>query len=215
MKKIIISALAMALTYGTVMAQEKTQEHKKHHKEQYGKMSEKLNLSQEQKDQMKIINDDFRNQMQDLKKNENITVKEQKTRREELAKNHRERVQSILTQEQKVQFEKMKKEHHDGAKGKTQKTKRSGKNYGEGRMEKMNERLNLSTEQSEKLKTLHSGMSEKIKNIRANETLTQDQKKEQVKQIMEKQKEEMKSILTEDQLKKMEEMRSNRSKKVK
>jgi Spy/CpxP family protein refolding chaperone len=215
MKKVIISALAIVLTYGSVMAQEKTQEHKKHHKEQYGKMAEKLNLSQQQKDQMKTLNDEFRKQMEELKKNDNITVKEQRTRREELAKNHRERIQSILTQEQKDQFEKMKKEHHDGAKGKTAKTKRSGKNYGEGRMEKMNERLNLSTEQSEKLKTLHSGMSEKIKNIRSNESLTQEQKKEQVKELMKKQKEEMKSILTEEQLKKMDEMKSNRDKKVK
>jgi len=214
MKKIIISALVIVLAYGSVMAQEKTKT-KNHHKDQYGKMSENLNLSQEQKDQMKTINDEFRNQMQALKKNEGITVKEQKTRREELVKNHRERVQSILTQEQKVQFEKMKKEHHDGAKGKTEKTKRSGKNYGEGRMEKMNERLNLSTEQSEKLKTLHSSVSEKIKNIRSNESLTQEQKKEQVKVLMEKQKGEMKSILSEEQLKKMEEMRSNRNKKVK
>ena len=214
MKKIIISALVIVLAYGSVMAQEKTKT-KNHHKDQYGKMSENLNLSQEQKDQMKTINDEFRNQMQELKKNESITVKEQKTRREELVKNHRERVQSILTQEQKVQFEKMKKEHHDGAKGKTEKTKRSGKNYGEGRMEKMNERLNLSTEQSEKLKTLHSSVSEKIKNIRSNESLTQEQKKEQVKVLMEKQKGEMKSILSEEQLKKMEEMRSNRNKKVK
>ena len=113
MKKIIVSALAIIIGFGSVIAQEKNQDksemHKGLHKKDFSKMGEKLNLSQEQKDQIKAINEEFRNQMQDLKKNENITVKEQKERREELAKNHRERFQSILTQEQKDQFEKMKK----------------------------------------------------------------------------------------------------------
>ena len=214
MKKIIISALVMLFAFGSVMAQEKTQEAKKHHGEQFSKMSEELNLSQEQKDQMKSINDEFRNQMQDLRKNENITVKEQKNRREELFKNHRERIQSILTADQKVKFEKMKKEHH-GKSGKNENTKRGGKNFGGGNIEKLSESLNLSKDQSEKLTTLHSGMSEKIKNIRANESLSQNQKKEQVKEVMKQQKEEMKSILSEEQLKKMDEMKSNRNKKAK
>ena len=213
MKKIIISALGMMLAFGSVMAQEKTQE-TKYHEGHYGKMSEKLNLSQQQKDQMKSINDEFRNQMQDLKKNENITVKEQKNRREDLVKNHNQRIQSILTAEQNAEFEKMKKEHHHGEKGEMGRNK--GKKYGEGNMEKLSEHLNLSNDQSEKLKTIHSGMSEKIKTIKSNESLTQDQKKEQVKEVMKQQKEELKSILSEEQLKKMDEMKANRNnKKVK
>ena len=218
MKKIIISALGIMLAFGSVMAQEKSEDksqmHKGHHRGDFDKMGEKLNLSQTQKDQMKSINDEFRSQMQDLKKNENITVKEQKSRREELTKNHRERIQSILTNDQKVQFEKIKKEHSDKS-GKMGKTKRGGKDFGNGSREKLSESLNLSKEQSDKLKTLHSGMSEKIKSIRSNESLTQDQKKEQMNEVKKQQKEQMKSILSEDQLKKMDEMKSNRNKKVK
>ena len=58
-------------------------------------------------------------------------------------------------------------------------------------------------------------MSEKVKNIRSNESLTENQKKEQMKELRNEQKSEMKSILTAEQLKKMDEMKSNRTKKVK
>ena len=212
MKKIIIGAFVMLIAFGSVVGQEK-QEHKRNHKG-YGRGTEQLNLSADQKVQMKVINDEFRNQMQELKKNENITVKDLKTRKEELSKSHKERIQGILTADQKIQFEKMKQEHRSEGKGKKGKTKH-GRGYGEGKMESMTERLDLSKEQTEKLKAFRSGNSEKIKNIRSNESLTQEQKKEQMKELMKKQKDEMKSILTEEQLKKMDELKSNRNKKVK
>ena len=203
MKKIMIGAVVLMLAAGTVQAQDNRQIHKKHHRHQHGKMFEKLNFTQEQKGQMKSINDDFRKQMQELKKNDGITVKEWKSRKESLSKNHREQIQNLLTNDQKVQLEKIKQ---------GQKSNREA--YSKARMEKMSERLNLNKEQKEKLGSLRSGMSEKIKTIRSNESLSQEQKKDQVKELMKTQKEEMKSILTDEQFKKMQEMKSHHGGKM-
>src|SRR5688572_29725273 len=57
---------------------------KKHHgmKKDHQKVAvEKLNLSETQKQQMKSLNMEFRDKMQELNKNENITVKESKEKR--------------------------------------------------------------------------------------------------------------------------------------
>ena len=204
MKKIMIGAVVLMLAAGTVQAQDNRQIHKKHHRHQDGKMFEKLNFTQDQKSQMKSINDDFRKHMLELRKNEDITVKEWKARNETLRKNHREQVQNLLTNDQKAQLAKIKQER---------KTKHEA--YSKARMEKMTERLNLNTEQKGKLSTLRSGMSEKIKTIRSNESLSQEQKKDQMQELKKARKEELKSILTEEQFKKMEEMKFHRGKMVK
>jgi Spy/CpxP family protein refolding chaperone len=203
MKKIMIGAVVLMLAAGTVQAQDNKQIHEKHHRQHHGKMFEKLNFTQEQKDQMKSINNDFRKQMQDLKKNEDITVKDRNARKESLSKSHKEQIQNLLTNDQKVQLEKMKQEHRANREA-----------HANARMEKMAKRLNLNKEQKEKLVNLRSGMSEKIKTIRSNESLTEVQKKDQVKELMKTQKEEMKSILTDEQFKKMEEMKSHHGGKM-
>lgn len=52
-------------------------------------------------------------------------------------------------------------------------------------------------------------MAEKIKAIRENKSLSDERKKEEMKELMKKQKETMKSILTEEQMKKLQEERKH------
>jgi hypothetical protein len=56
-------------------------------------------------------------------------------------------------------------------------------------------------------------MDEKMKSIRDDKSLTEEQKKEKSKELRMQQKESMKSILTEEQMKKMKESRKHRSDK--
>ena len=51
-----------------------------------------------------------------------------------------------------------------------------------------------------------------MKAIRENKSLSDEQRKEQMKEMMKKQKENMKSILTEDQLKKLKETQHQKPK---
>ncbi len=203
MKKIIGLFLVAAIAATSVNAQEiperKSEKphmmHKKgrHH---HGMDMQKLNLTEDQKAKFKAQKESFKKQMEELKKNDNITVKEWKGQMESLKKENKAKMNGILTSEQKTQMEKMKIEQ-----------KAKMQDMGKQRAEKMKAELGLSADQSARLDANRKETGEKMKSIREDKALSEDQKKEKVKAIMEGNKEKMKSILTEEQLKKMKEMR--------
>ena len=202
MKKLIGSLLALTLIVSASQAQDgKEKKHGgKHHSKEM--LSQQLNFSETQKKQLNDINAEFRKQMQELKKNDNITVKEFKSRKETIRKEQHQKVQSLLTPDQKAKLEQMKKDRI--TKGK----ERSAKGF-----ENMKSKLNLSDEQVNKLKASHESFAAKAKEIRSNKSLTEDQKKEQFKALGEQRKEDAKSILTKDQLDKMQQMHKERGNK--
>lgn len=208
MKRIVAAALALSLAFA-VKAQEiperkhdgfKPHGHpgKMHQRHPGGMDFKQLNLSEAQKEQMKTQHEGFRKQMEELKKNDNITVKEWRTRMENLRKEQKSKMESILTSDQKSQLEKMKTEkkamHEVDAKA---------------RMEKMKIHLGLTQEQTAKMEKNRKEMGDKMKAIRENKSLSDDKKRDEMKELMKKQKESMKSILTEEQLKKMKEGRQH------
>ena len=108
MKKIILAGLVMSMA---VAVQAQDGKHRRHEGMKHRTDAiHKLNLSEEQKAKFKTQHEDFRKKMEELKKNENITVKEWKSKMEGLRKDHKEKIQGILTGEQKAQLEKMKAE---------------------------------------------------------------------------------------------------------
>jgi len=206
MKKIILSAIIVSLAF-TVNAQEiperKGGRPMMHHKQRGHhdrKMALKqLNLTDAQKEQFKSQNESFRKQMAELKKNENITVKEWKSRMESLRKDHKAKMDGILTTDQKAQLEKIKT---DG--------RAKHEEIMKQRADRMKTHLGLTEEQSAKMEKSRKEMAEKMKAIRENKSLSDEKKREEMKELAEKQKETMKSILTEEQLKKMKEGRKHR-----
>jgi Spy/CpxP family protein refolding chaperone len=207
MKKIIGLFLVAAIAGTSVNAQEIPERksehprmmHKKGKHHRHGMDMKKLNLTEDQKEQFKLQRETFKKQMEELKKDENITVKEWKSRMETLRKENKAKMDGILTSEQKAQLEKSKTEQ-----------KAKMETMGKERGEKMKAALGLSAEQSAKLEANRKETSEKMKSIREDKSLSDEQKKEQVKELMKGNKEKMKTILTEEQLKKMQEMRQQK-----
>lgn len=205
MKKIIAAALLLSVSFA-VNAQEiperktgKPGMHERQRKGHHGMDMKQLNLTDAQKEQFKKEKETFKSKMDELKKNENITVKEWKSRMETIRKDHQSKVDGILTAEQKAQIEKKKtegKERHEGMMKK--------------RGEEMKTRLGLTDDQSAKLQQNRKEVGEKIKSIRENKSLSEEKKKEEIKEIMKAQKESMKSILTEEQMQKMKEGRKHK-----
>ena len=192
MKKVIVFAFAL-VSLSAAQAQEKRFRgggNKDHN------LTEKLNLSEEQKVKAKKLNEEYRKNMMDLRKKDDIPVKEWRSRREELNKKHRDDFRGLLSKEQRDQMEKMR----------TEKRTMSESNAN-ARMEKMKSNLGLTNDQVEKLKKQRSETSEKMKAIRENKSLDETRKREEMKGLMNKRKENMRSILTEDQMKKMQEMK--------
>jgi Spy/CpxP family protein refolding chaperone len=208
MKRIIASVLAIALTVTAVQAQEITE--RKHdgvhrqegRKKNHGKEMADLNLSEEQKTKFKALNQEQHQQMAELKKLDNITVKESRERMEALRNDHQAKVQALLTPEQKAKLEKKKEEH-----------KGEMKEMGKARGEIMKKELNLTDEQSAKLDASRKQMAEKMQSIRDDKSLSEEQVKEKSKELRKEQMKNMKSILTEEQLKKMKEGRKHHGRK--
>ena len=71
----------------------------------YGRVAQELNLSDAQKQQMKTINESFRNKMQSLKNDQTLSEEAKQERRKQLAEEHRTQVLAILTPEQRKQLE--------------------------------------------------------------------------------------------------------------
>ena len=193
----------VALVVTTIKAQEpRDREHrnhqmmKRHHR---GETFKNLNLTQDQKVQFQSLNEEHRKQMAELRKNDNITVKEWNSKKDALQKDHREKIQTLLTPEQRTQLEKEKLER------KAKMEERS-----KVRMDKLKTDLGLSDGQLVKLKSERAAAQGKIKVIREDKSLDDQAKKEQVRELMQKQKESMRSILTEEQLKKLDEQRQKR-----
>lgn len=202
MKKLILSVFALSM-FVAVKAQQIPErksdkphmmQRKKHHRG--GMDFKQLNLTEEQKAQFKTQNEAFRKKMAELKKNEDITVKESKARAAAIRKEHKASVDKIFTADQKAQLEKIKIERKEKAATMQQK-----------RGEMMKNRLGLTEDQSAKLQANRKAMGEQMKAIRENKSLNEDQKKEQMKELFKKQQENMKSILTKEQLEKMKEGR--------
>jgi hypothetical protein len=205
MKKIILSALIAVAVAGTASAQD-TQDKQPRRKgfgqHPYG-MTSKLNLTEDQKKQMKTINEDFRKQMTELRKNEDITVKEWKSRMKSIQEGHKTKVQQVLTPEQKAQLEKAKQDR----KGKFQKRgKFGGSHFGKD--------LNLTADQQAALKKQRSEMMQKMKAIREDKSLSEEQKKVEINKFREQQQQSLKSILTEEQINKLQQKKPVRQKPV-
>lgn len=196
MKKIILSIVVLALTATTVQAQNPQRKMQSKHRGQHPMAHQKLNLTEDQKMKFRSLNEDYRKKMTELKKQDDITVKEWKSRMTDLQKKRRLDQQNLFTPEQKARIEKMKMEG-----------KQMAEIDAKARMEKMKLQLGFSDEQSEKLYKQQKEMQEKMKTLKENKSMDPEKKKAAFKELMEKRKESMKSIFTEDQKKKMKEMK--------
>ncbi len=213
MKKILLALSLVAITATTINAQtipdRRGEGFKPKHKQEMGKRHhgmdmKSLNLTDAQKEQFKSQRESYQKQLEELKKNDGITVKEYRSRMENLHKENKAKMDGILTSEQKAQLEKQKSD---------QKKMREIDN--KARAEKMKLRLGLTDEQAAKMEKNRSETAAKMKAIHENKSLTEEQRKEEMKKLMKAQKENTKSILTEEQLKKLHEGKKHESKKMK
>ena len=201
MKKTIVSLAVMVIAAISVNAQQPYQSMKQHHNKEFrhhgrDRMAKKLNFSDQQKEQLKNINSDYHNKLTELKKHDEITVKEFKSKMDALHTTHRAQMQALLTAEQKDQLAKMKEEKMQLAKV----------NAG-ARAEKLKIKLGLTDAQASQLKNIRTDMAAKMKSIHTDNSLSREQKHDQIKALASQQKDQLKNILTADQLQQLEEMR--------
>ncbi len=220
MKQFIISMIALALCTGAAQAQQDSTHAMNHMRRGPGGrggfegqdgarggvgrregrgdgqgMAYRVHFSDQQKQQLKDINKNYRQQLSDLNKNLDITVREQRAKMGAIRKDHMAQVQALYTPEQKAEIQKMKDRRAEMARVDAK-----------ARAEKMKVRLGLSDDQAKKLADLRTSTFAKMKELHSNQSLTPEQKRDQMKTLVQNQREQLKQVLTPDQLKQMEEM---------
>lgn len=207
MKKIITALFAVAAFTFSASAQNKnnTNEEKGYHKKHEGKGMmgmQKLNLTDAQKQQMKLINEDFKTKIQ-------LLGKDDKAQRKALMQERKNKISAILTPEQKAQFEQMRKQY-----------KKEGRFSGRGegfdkgkhgdKMGSMKAKLALTDDQIAKMKAGKEAFKQRAKAIKENQSLSAEQKKEQLTILRNERKANFKSYLTAEQIAKLGEMKKNK-----
>ena len=214
MKRIITSAFVIMLTIGAAQAQTTPSDKHAGHKKEHKMAFDDLNLTADQKSRLESIRGDFKKSMTDLKNNTSLSAEEKQARRKTLQEQFRSQSEAVLTPAQKEQMAKKKEAwkaaHKDGAKGKGD---RVGKGKGFDRGKRMQEELGLSSEQQQKVSSIHSEFRPKFEALRNDNSLNKDQKKEKMRQLMQQQQEQMKAVLTPEQIQKMQSLRQQRDKK--
>lgn len=209
MKK-ILSILAISAICFTAQAQEKREAGEKHgdhfkkgmrhdRKQHQRQMMKDLNLTDAQKSQMKAQREAYKTRMDQLKQNQNMSVKDYNEQKAKIQKEQREKMMSVLTPDQRARMA-QKKAEAEQQRAVIRKKK----------AEKMKSELSLSNEQAEKLKAHNEATHRQLKAIKENESLGREEKIQQMKAVKEKAKEQRKSILTAEQQKKWDEKRRDR-----
>lgn len=202
MKKIAAGMLALASFIFSASAQETPNMKRFHHPHKHGMMMQELNLTADQQQQLKASRDNYQKQWLELNKNENITVKESRDKKDALRKEQKEKMMAILTSEQKNKLEQLKKDHE---------AKREA--LAAKRLDKMKTKLNLSDDQLAKIKSGNETVHAKAKAIREDDQLSRTEKKEKLMALKAETQTNLKSILTPEQISKLEELKKNRIEK--
>ena len=176
-----------------------------------GGMMKELNLTDAQKQQISVINSDFKSKMEELKKHDNMSVKNFNIQKEALENERKLKFENVLTADQKNQLAQLKTNQggRPGMEGNRDYGNRD-KGNGNNRMEKIQSELGLTSDQVARMQADRENFKTKADAIKNNTSLSEDQKKAQFTQLRQEREESLKSVLTADQLKKFEEMKSKR-----
>lgn len=202
MKKALIPLIALFALSFTADAQQATVKKRHLHKHHKMEMAKQLQFTDAQKAQAKTINADARKKMQELNKQDNITVKEMRSRKAAIEKERKNKMDGLLTADQKNKLQQLKADR---------KVKRE--NQYAKHLDKMKTNLNLSDEQVAQLKEQHKTNQAKAQKIKNNESLSREQKRMQLMALKSESKEQHKKIFTAEQLKKMQDLKKNRGNK--
>ncbi len=152
-----------------------------------------IQLTEDQKKQGKVIRENTSKQIAALYNNDKLTMGDFKQQKAAILKAQKEKLEGLLTAEQKAKIVEGKKRMADNRQVQAA-----------ARLERMKINLGLKDDQVAKIKTAQSQLHEKMKALHEDDTLLPEQKKAQIKALMDEEKESLKTLLTAEQLAKLE-----------
>jgi Spy/CpxP family protein refolding chaperone len=203
MKKILSAALAIVLFAGAANAQISDNSDRRYKGEKKEAMADRLNLTPEQKIKFNAIRDAHKAEMKSLRENANATPEQRKAVHEKYKAQYKE----ILTPAQQAEWDKKKGHKDRGTKGNAMGHMGGGMGAQAAFYKK---ELNITSDQETKLTSIYQEFRTKAQGIRSNNNLSQEQKKNQMQILSQQYMAQGKSVLTPEQARKFEEMKSKR-----
>ena len=198
MKALLTTTLTVLLISLTATAQKRKcgneTQPKRHHD-----MANKLNLTPEQKEQSKKIHTAYKAEQKALQANDKQTVASYNASLATLQANHKQQMQAVLTPEQKIHAEAYQKEKQ---------TKHEAKHAKQ--LTKLQTQLQLTDAQMKQLQVSKAENKTKIDAIKNNNSLTHEQKKDQVKALKIASKNSLSNSLTDAQKDQLKSMKGNK-----
>lgn len=150
------------------------------------RMSHMLNLSEDQKSQIEPILQDEVQQAQAIRQDASLTPEQKRGKMLQLRDSSRARVEAVLTPEQVARMPRR----------------------GAGRrMARMAQRLNLTADQKAKMKPLMVGQHKQVQAVRADASLTPEQKQDKIREIRTSTHRQVMALLTPEQQQQLKQMR--------
>ncbi|RYY99765.1 MAG: hypothetical protein EOO11_03830 [Chitinophagaceae bacterium] len=215
MKKIFSSALALLLLAGAAQAQS-TEKKEKGARKEHRKEMAALNLSADQKTKLKDIHSRQKAEMEALKANKSLSDEQRKTQRKAIHQKYSAERKALLTPEQQQKTAQFRDgmrggRGERGAAGRDTIGRRGGDRghrgeRGEG-FAKMQQELNLSAEQQQRMKTVNTEFRTKMEALRNDQSLSQEQRRSKHQELAQAHREQLKAILTPEQQEKAKSLR--------
>jgi hypothetical protein len=199
MKNKITCLLVLAIAITTAQAQDPQKKMRVIQRGPHLMMRQHSALSEEQQKKLKALQEDYRKNLMDLHKKDDITVKEWRAKMEELQKKHHEDLQSFITPEQKSRIGRMRlqRNHIADINAKT-------------RMNRLNMQLSPNHGLNEKLYRLHRVMPGQMKTLREHQLLNMQKRRPELRSLMEKRIRTMKPIPMYEQKRRIQQMKMYR-----
>lgn len=202
MKKILLFVSMIALGSSLLIAQPPAgagrMQHGQMHGKQMmaGKMAKDLNLTEDQKAQLKKLHQEYGAKIKAIKDNDQLTQGDARKQIAALHEAQKAASEKVFTEAQKAKLKDMQEQRRGRM-----------KEEAAANVARMQVRLGLTEAQVAKVKAEQAGMQSKMQALRNNKDLSKEQKKEQIQALMKAHKTNMASILTPEQQQKMQQGR--------
>jgi periplasmic protein CpxP/Spy len=171
----------------------------------FDRMAQQLNLTDQQKTQIQGLFQTQRQQSQSIRQDTSLTPEQKQDKLKQLRESTHQQMQSVLTPEQRQKFQQLLSEHE--ATGKDH-MGRGGMGPGGG-MGPM-ARLNLTPDQKSKIQPIMQSSRQQIQAVRADSSLTPEQKQAKVREIHQNAMSQVNAVLTPEQQQQLQQMRKGR-----
>lgn len=164
-----------------------------------------LQLDEKQENQVRDINKSYIQSVQAIRKNDALSKDERKKQADALQAERLGKIKAVLSPEQFEKYEQNREKTTDRADGyKEKKHKKEGRGKG-APSEEMKKTVGLTDAQGQELQSINRDFMSRMKELKNNESLSQEQRREQLKSLNEARKDKIKLALGNDTFQKYNE----------